>query len=129
MKTGAKREELNRLTERIIGCAFEVSNTLGCGSLEKVYEKALTVELRRAGIQVEHQKPIHVHYKGELVGDHVLDLLAEEVVIVEVKAVTALDSAHAAQCLNSLKATECPVCLLFNFGKPRMEVRRFVRDF
>ncbi len=129
MNADAQRTELDRLTERVIGCAFEVSNTLGCGFLEKVYEKALAVELRRQGIRVEQQKVIQVRYKGELVGDYLLDLLAEEAVIVEVKAMDALDSAQTAQCLNYLKATGHPICLLVNFGRPRVEVRRFVRDF
>ena len=113
----------------MIGCAFEVSNTLGCGFLEKLYENSLAVELRRAGLRIEQQRPIQVRYKGELVGDYVLDLLVEGVVVVEVKAADALDEAHTAQCLNYLKATGCPVCLLFNFGKPRVQHRRFVRDF
>jgi len=129
MNTDKRRTDLDRLTQRVIACAYEVSNTLGCGFLEKVYEKALAVELRHAGLRVEQQKLIQVHYKGDLVGEGVLDLLVEDVVIVEVKAIDALDEAHAAQCLNYLKATELPVCLLFNFGKPRVQLRRFVRDF
>jgi len=129
MKTDAQRTELDHLTERVIGCAFEVSNTLGCGFLEKVYENALVVELRRAGMRVEQQKLIQVRYKGELVGECVLDLLIEDVVIAEVKAADALDEAHTAQCLNYLKATELPVCLLFSFGRPRVQMRRFVREF
>ena len=113
----------------MIGCAFEVSNTLGSGFLEKVYENALAVELRRQGMRVEQQKLIEVRYRSELVGEGVLDLLVEDVVIVEVKAMDALDGAHTAQCLNYLKATEHPVCLLFNFGRPRVQMKRFVRDF
>jgi len=129
MNADAEREELDRLTERVIGCAYEVSNTLGCGFLEKVYENALAVELRRAGLRVEQQKLIQVRYKGELVGEGILDMLVEDVVIIEAKAIDALDETHTAQCLNYLKATELPVCLLLNFGKPRVQLRRFVRDF
>ena len=129
MNTDERRTELDQLTERAIGCAFEVSNTLGCGFLEKLYENALAVELRRTGLRIDQQRPIRVRYKGELVGDYVLDLLVEGVVVVEVKAADALDEAHTAQCPNYLKATGCPVCLLFNFGKPRVQHRRFVRDF
>ena len=129
MKTDAQRTELDHLTERVIGCAFEVSNTLGCGFLEKVYENALAIELRRAGMRVEQQKLIQVRYKGKLVGECVLDLLIGDAVIAEVKAIDALDQAHAAQCLNYLKANEHPVCLLFNFGRPRVQTKRFVRDF
>jgi len=129
METDAQRTELDRLTERIIGCAFEVSNTLGCGFFEKVYENALAVELRRAGVRVEQQRPIQVRYKDELVGEGVLDLLAEDAVIVEVKALDELNEPHTAQCLNYLKAAEHSVCLLFNFGRPRLQIKRLVRDF
>jgi GxxExxY protein len=122
----AQRTELDRLTEGAIGCVYEVSNTLGCGFLEKVYENALAIELRQSGLRIEQQKPIEVRYKGELVGDYVLDLLVEGVVVVEVKAADALDEAHTAQCLNYLKATGHQVCLLFNLGKPRMQVRRLL---
>jgi GxxExxY protein len=129
MKADAQRTELDRLTERIIGCAFEVSNTLGCGFFEKVYENALAVELRRAGMRVEQQSPIQVRYKGDLVGEGVLDLLVEDAVIVEVKALEELNEPHTAQCLNYLKATGYPICLLFNFGRPRLQIKRLVRDF
>jgi GxxExxY protein len=97
MHTDKRRTALDHLTERVIGCAYEVSNTLGCGFLEKVYENALAVELRRAGIGVQQQKLIQVRYKGELVGDYVLDILVEDAVIVEVKAMEALDEAHTAR--------------------------------
>ena len=129
MKTDAQRTELDRLTERVIACAFEVSNTLGCGFLEKVYENALAIELQRAGLHIAQQKPIRVDYRGQPVGEFILDLLVEEAVIVEVKAMEELNRAHAAQCLNYLKATQHAVCLLFNFGRPRLQIKRFVRDF
>lgn len=129
MKTDAQRTELDRLTERVIACAFEVSNTLGCGFLEKVYENALVIELRQAGMRAEQQRPIEVRYRGDLVGEGILDLLVEETVVVEVKAMDELNQAHTAQCLNYLKATQHPVCLLLNFGRPRLQIKRFVRDF
>ena len=129
MNAGAEREKLDQLTERVIGCAYEVSNILGCGFLEKTYENALATELRLGGLRVEQQKLVQVRYKGELVGEGVLDMLVEDAVIIEVKAVDALDGAHTAQCLNYLKATGLPVCLLLNFGKPRVQLRRLVRDF
>ncbi len=129
MRTDSERTELDAVTERVIGCAYEVSNTLGCGFLERVYENALAVELHQRGLRVHQQKPIQVTYKGVVVGDYVLDLLVEDAVIVEVKAMDALDEAHTAQCLNYLKAAGHQVCLLFNFGKPRIQMRRFVRDF
>jgi len=122
-------DDLNSLTERIIGCAFKVSNTLGSGFLEKVYENALALELRKAGIPAEQQSPVQVHYEGQLVGDFAADIIVDSNVIVELKAVKALDDAHVAQCLNYLKATGVKVCLLLNFGKPRLEVKRIVRGF
>lgn len=119
-------EHLNPLTEKIIGCAFRVSNTLGPGFLEKVYENALAHELRKAGLEVRQQYPISVLYDGQVVGEFLADLLINEQIVIELKAVRNLDDAHLAQCLNYLKATGLPLCLLMNFGKPRVEVKRVV---
>ena len=80
-------DELNALTEKIIGCAFRVSNTLGSGFLEKVYENALSIELRKSGLDVMQQAPIKVLYEGKVVGDYFADLLVSDAVIVELKAV------------------------------------------
>ena len=126
MNTDEQRSELNKITEFVIGCAMTVSNTLGCGFLEKVYENAIAVELRRAELKVEQQRELLVHYTGVLVGSFTMDLVVEDRVIVELKAVKAFDDVHVAQCLNYLRAAELPVCLLLNFGNPRLEVRRFV---
>jgi GxxExxY protein len=120
---------INQVTERIITCVYRVSNTLGCGFLEKVYENALTIELRQNGFKVEQQHLIRVFYHNEPVGDFAADLLIEDCVIVELKSARMLDDVHAAQCLNYLKATGLKVCLLVNFGKPRAEVRRIVLDY
>jgi GxxExxY protein len=122
-------EDLNALTEKIIGCAYEVSNGLGAGFLEKVYENAMAMELRRAGLAVVRQHPVSVTYRSENVGDYYADLLVEGSVIVERKAVKALDDVHLAQCLNYLKAAGLSICLLVNFGRPRAEMRRVVRNF
>jgi len=119
--------DLNALTERIIGCAFEVSNTLGCGFLEKVYENALAVQLRKSGLRVQQQSPIMVYYQDELVGDFAADLLVDGSIVVELKAAKALDDVHLAQCLNYLKATGLTLCLLLNFGSPKLEIKRVVR--
>ena len=116
----------DRISERIIGCAFAVANTLGAGFVEKVYENALAYELRRSGIAVEQQVAVVVRYAGVIVGEFQADLLVAGSVIVELKAVRGFDDVHFAQCLNYLKATGLRVCLLINFGKPRIEVRRFV---
>jgi GxxExxY protein len=115
------------VTERIIGCAFKVSNTLGSGFLEKVYENALAYELRKSGINCEQQKPVKVLYEGVVVGDYAADLLVDDRVIVELKACKALDDVHMAQCLNYLKATGKRLCLLMNFGQPRVEIKRIVK--
>jgi GxxExxY protein len=119
--------ELNAVTEQIIKCVFKVSNTLGIGFLEKVYENALAHELRKAGLKVVQQHAITVRYDGVVVGDYVVDLLVEDCVLVELKAVKELNDIYKAQCLNYLKATGLRVCLLINFGNPKAEVRRLVR--
>jgi GxxExxY protein len=118
-------EELNAMTERIIGCAFKVSNTLGCGFLEKVYENALVHELRKNGFKVEPQHPINICYEGVLVGEYFADILVNDTVILELKAVSDHHDVFTAQCLNYLKATGRPICLLLNFAKPRVEIKRF----
>jgi GxxExxY protein len=118
------KDRLNGITQQIIGCAFRVINTLGCGFLEKVYENALAYELRKAGLSVQQQYPIAVKYNGVVVGDYVADLVVEGTVLVELKAVKALDEIHQAQCINYLKATNLPVCLLINFGSTRLVVKR-----
>lgn len=120
------QNESDELTGKIIRCAFTVSNTLGAGFLEKVYENALTHELRKAGLRVEQQKPITVEYDGVVVGEYVADLVVNGSVIVELKAAKALDEIHYAQCLNYQRATGMKVCLLLNFGTPKLQIKRFV---
>jgi len=129
MDADERRSKLDEITEKVIGCAHQVSNTLGGGFLEKVYENALAIELRDSGLLIEQQHAIKVHYKGVLVGEFVADLLVEHDVIVELKAAKVLDEVHQAQCLNYLRATGLTVCLLINFGKPRLDVKRIVLGF
>ena len=114
----------NQVTELIIGCAFDVFNGLGCGFLAKVYENALAHELRKAGLSVEQQKPIVVRYDGVVVGDYVADFVVEGAILIELKACKGFDEVHEAQCLNYLKATGLPICLLMNFGRPKVEIKR-----
>jgi len=114
------------ITEKIIGCAYAVANTLGSGFLEKVYENALAHELRKVGVSVQQQYSVDVYYDSVRVGDYVADLLVENEVLVELKTVKALDNVHLAQCMNYLKATGLGVCLLINFGTPRIEVKRIL---
>src|SRR5689334_7378724 len=104
------------LTERIIGCAMKVHSTLGPGFLESVYHKALEHELRKAGLKVESQKAIAVHYDGIAVGEFAADLLIEERVIVELKSNQALSLANEVQLVNYLTATGIEIGLLLNFG-------------
>ncbi len=120
---------MNEITEKVIGCAYRVANALGPGFLEKVYENALALELGRAGLQVEQQARTTVMYEGKAVGEYFADLLVERSVIVELKAAKSLDDIHMAQCLNYLKATGLRICLLLNFGRPSLEVKRIVSNF
>ena len=114
------------ITEQILGGAYRVSDSLGSGFLEKVYENALAHELRKTGLKVMQQHGVSVHYDGIVVGEYFADLLVADQVIVELKAVSALDKVHEAQCLNDLMAAGLRVCLLPNFGTPKVEVRRIV---
>ena len=116
------------LTEKIIGAFYKVYNTLGYGFSEKVYENALLHELRKSGLKVQAQKSIEVWYDGILVGDFIADLLVEDTILVELKACRTLSDAHTAQALNYLAATGLRICLLLNFGSPKVEVRRLGRD-
>ncbi|MBP8963713.1 MAG: GxxExxY protein [Opitutaceae bacterium] len=116
------------LTQRVIGSAFTVYNTLGYGFLEKVYENALVHELRKAGLHITQQKPFPVFYDGINVGDYVADLLVGESLIVELKSAKAIDDSHIAQCLNYLKAARLRHGLLLNFGPQRVEIRRLIMD-
>ncbi len=120
----ADKDSLNTLSERIIGCAFTVSNTLDAGFLEKVYENALAHELRRTGLAVQQQHSIAVLYDGVTVSVYTCDLLVEGTLLVELKATRVLDDNQSAQCLNYLKATGLQLCLLLSFGNARLQIRR-----
>jgi GxxExxY protein len=125
----ADRKRHDEISARIIGCAFVVANALGSGFLEKVYENALAHELRKVGLLVNQQMAIGVEHDGVTVGSYVSDLLVENTVLVEIKAVKTLDTMHDAQCLNYLKATGLKVCLLLNFANPRLHFKRLVNNF
>jgi GxxExxY protein len=112
------------LVEVIVGSAYKVGGILGCGFLEKVYEKSLAIELAASGLNVEMQKPIKVHYAGEVVGEYFADILVENDIVVELKAVKAIENIHFAQCQNYLKATGKKLALLINFGEVKVKVRR-----
>jgi len=115
------------ITQGIIGAFYYVYNALGYGFLEKIYENALVIELRNRGFKVEQQKAISVYYRNQVVGNYFADLLVNDLVIVEIKAVKALVPEHEAQLLNYLKATRFEVGLLVNFG-PKPQRKRKIFD-
>ena len=116
--------EINTITEQIIGCAYQVHKVLGCGFLEKVYENALAHEMKRKGLKVEQQVTIDVYYDDIVAGTYQADIMVEEKVLIELKALEDLNTVHIAQCLNYLKAMGKKVCLLLNFGKTRLQIKR-----
>ncbi len=119
-----KLAHLNTLTESIIGCVFTVANTLGVGFLEKVYENALVIELRKAGLKVLQQVEYEVMYERQVVGKYIADLVVADTILLELKVVKEFDSVHTAMCINYLKVSNFLLCLLINFGKSRVDVKR-----
>jgi len=117
------------LTERVIQCGFEVSNTLGVGFLESVYENALCIELLNQGIEFEQQKPVKVFYKNQLVGNYTADLVIEKKLLVELKVASDIAINHRAQVMNYLKATKLCVALILNFGTSKLGVQRIVSQY
>lgn len=115
------------LTSKIIEAAYTVHNTLGFGFLEKVYQNALVIELVKRGMKADSEKPIKVFYEGQVVGDYVADVVVDDKVILELKAVKELSDIHEVQLVNYLKATGMEVGLLINFG-PSVKIKRKVFD-
>ena len=122
----ADERGLNELTEKVIGAIIEVSNTLGAGFLEKVYERALLRELGIRGIHAISQVAFAVVYKGQSVGEYSADILVEDLLLVELKYVDRFANEHMAQCLNYLRVSSRQLCLLVNFQKPKAEWKRVV---
>ncbi len=116
----------NEIWSIVKDAAYKVANTLGAGYLEKVYENALAIELRRRGLKVVQQHQLTVMYEGEVAGVYVVDMLIEDCILVELKAVKALDSIHEAISINYVKASPFWLIGLINFGKPRIDVKSFV---
>ena len=112
------------ITEKIIGSFYVVYNHLGYGFLERVYENALAIELKKSGLQIEQQTPIHVYYQQEIVGKYYADIIVNEIIVLELKAVRKIQKEHEAQLLNYLKATSCEVGLLLNFGPIPKHIRK-----
>ena len=120
--------ELEDLTGRIIGCAIAVHKELGPGFLESVYEEALAIEFERAGLQFQRQHSLLIHYAGRKVGEHRLDFLVEKAIVVELKAITALEDIHFAIARSYLKAARLKHGLLFNFATMPLTVKRVIFD-
>ena len=114
------------MTYRVIGLAMEVHSKLGAGFLEKVYESAFMVAFRREGIRAEQQVPIKIHFENVVVGDYVTDILIEDKLILELKAVNKISAIHRAQVINYLKATGIRLALILNFNAPKLQHERFV---
>lgn len=129
MNADKDRLALDELTSKIIGCVYAVSNTLGCGFLEKIYQNALLIELNHSGLSAKAQYPVAVHYKDTVVGEYFADILVNDQVVLELKACHSLTPEHQSQCMNYLKATDLKVCLLINFGRPKAEIKRIVNQF
>jgi GxxExxY protein len=123
-KHGLKHSEV---TQGIIAVFFEVYNELGAGFLESVYVESLAIALSQAGLSVEREKPLTVHFRGRVVGKFRADLVVGDVVLIEAKACPKLNSLHEAQTLNYLRATSLEVALLLNFGS-RPQFRRLLFD-
>ena len=117
-------DQYSKLSELVIGCAFEVHNELGFGFLESVYEKSLIIALSEKGIACEQQVPIEVYFRGKIVGNYIVDLLVENKLLVELKSVRELSPPHEIQLVNYLTAMRFPTGLLLNFGPASVQVKR-----
>jgi len=115
------------LTGQIIDCAYKVHSALGFGFLEAVYQKSLLIELLKSGLRAENEKAIKVLYENQIVGDYIADIIVEEKIILELKAVKEIHPAHEAQLVNYLKATGIEIGLLINFGES-VGIRRKILD-
>ncbi len=120
--------EHGELTEKIIGCAYNVYNKMGFGFLESVYEKCLLIELRKACLDAESQKPITIYYDNEIVGEFVADIIVNDTVILELKSVRQIINAHEVQLVNYLVATGKPVGLILNFGESKVGIKRKIKS-
>lgn len=119
--------EDQELTRQIIGCAYAVYNQLGSGFLESVYQRCLLIELQKIGLTAQIEAPVRVHYDGQIVGEFRADLIVQDRVIVELKAIETLSKAHEVQVVNYLRATGIEVGLLINFGPTEVQVRRLTK--
>jgi len=119
-----KNEEI---THQIIGCAYKVFNQLGFGFLESVYRKSMIIELKNAGLKAEQEQPLKVYYDNEIVGDFYIDILVENQIVLELKAVNYLAKEHEVQLVNYLNGVKKEIGLLINFGPSGVQVKRKYR--
>lgn len=119
--------ELENLTHKVIGCAYTVYNKLGFGFLESIYHKAMRIELAKANLGAESEKPLKVHYDGHVIGDFSVDILVNDELIVELKSVENIVKAHEVQLVNYLTCLKKDIGLLINFGPAGVEVKRKYR--
>lgn len=126
MRADVDLTKYDAVTEVIIACALSLCNRLGCGFLEKVYQRGLVHLMRAAGLDVQEKVSLRVMLDGVCLGEYEADIVVNGCILVELKAADALSSAHVAQCINYLRATGLRVCLLVNFGRPRLQWKRIV---
>ena len=130
MKTPIDRNKpeilYKELSYRIMKVVMEVHNTLGAGFLEKVYENAIMIKLRKHGLKAVRQQPIKVHFEGEIVGEYFADILIEDKVILEIKCIEKITNIQRAQVINYLKAINLKLGIIVNLSKPKLEYERIV---
>jgi|SRR5882724_7151521 len=126
IETGEKNYSLQPVTQQLIGAAFEVHNVLGFGFLERIYQRAMQVELQSRGLKVKLEPKIQVQFKGVIVGDYAADLLVEGKIIVELKTDAVYQAVHEAQLVNELRGTGIKLGYLINFGREKVEYKRMV---
>ena len=119
--------EKEDITQKVIGAAYRVFNTLGFGFLESVYKKGMAIELTKSSLKVEEEKPLKVYYDNEIVGDFYIDLLVENEILIELKSIESLNKAHEVQLVNYLNGMKKEIGLLINFGPNGVEVKRKYR--
>ena len=119
--------EKEDITQKVIGAAYKVFNTLGFGFLESVYKKAMVIELTKSTLKVEEEKSLKVCYDNEIVGDFYVDLLAEDEIVIELKSIESLNKVHEVQSVNYLNGMKKEIGLLINFGPNGVEVKRKYR--
>ena len=121
--------EYEDITHKIIGCAYQVFNQLGFGFLEKIYKKALVMELEKIGLKVEEEKPLIVYYDDQEIGEFYIDLYVEDNIVIELKSVCAIAKEHEVQLVNYLKGLRKNIGLLINFSTSGVKVKRKYREF